>query len=393
MTLKMIDGKKTAVVNVFIDPESGFLDAGLTAKDGGVLYVPDGESVVPLMGDIVAQSANSFFVLAQDYHPANHISFMSNHPGVMDYRIGKFKAFLELHHQATPADIYSAAQQPVHFFHGADNAPEDFPFEEIVLDENRNIIGLKETDGRIRKVDVRTANGLAPSEKDRGRVVAVRNEYLDQSFDAAIKSGGLLTTQTLWTTHCVQGTASSLYPEAMNLPQGLKQNLAGDLMSNFIHYRDPKTGNEFFVVRKGADSEVDSYGIGVENDGETMTAAWDVFKLMAQEFKKQGCEKVIINIGGLATNFCVEFSANNIADFLAGHFKMRNMGVEINFVPEISRGIPIPGGADVAFSLAGTPTRLLESRGIKSVGLSDVIHMGIESGIDKPSRPQPKLKP
>ncbi|MBI1215984.1 MAG: hypothetical protein GC185_09225 [Alphaproteobacteria bacterium] len=362
---------KKAVINVFIDPERGFMDPALTDAEGGALYVPQGEEVTPKMGEIIAQSRDTVFIIAQDYHPANHISFMVNHPGVMDYRVEKFRDFLTQHGQSAPAEdaLKQQAQQPVHFFNGFDNPPESFPFEEIVLDEDRNIIGLKEEDGRIRKVTVETATGLPPSEKDRGRVTGVLDEYLPKTFDALRAEGRLLSTQTLWTKHCVQGTQSSLYPEDMNLPAELQGKLEGDLMSRSIYHRDAHSGNEFYIVRKGAQSEVDSYGIGVENDGETLTPAWEVFKAVAQKLKQQGCESVEINIGGLASNFCVEFSANNVADFLAGHFKMRGMETQVNYVPEISRGIPVPGGAETPFSLAGVEERLKNSR---HIGVTDV---------------------
>ncbi len=381
--------RKTAVINVFIDPERGFMDLSLTDKNGGVLYVPQGEQVTPIMGEMIAQSRNTTFILGQDYHPSNHISFMVNHPGVMAYRTEKFKAFLAENDQPAmigPA-LELAAQQPVHFFNGFDNPPIPFPFNEIVLDEERNIIGLKEADGRIRKVEVKTSSGLAPSEKDRGRVTAVLDSYFDKTFNEMGREGRLLSTQTLWTKHCVQGTDSSLYPEDMQLPQELKDKLAGDLMSLTVYHRDAATGNEFYVVRKGAQSEVDSYGIGVENDGETMTAAWDVFKTIAQNLKKQGIEDVQINIGGLATNFCVEFSANNIVDFLAGHFKMRGMQVETNFVPEISRGIPVPGGAETPFSLDGTPERLEKSRHIGTTTVERIL------SLTAPGKPQSAITP
>jgi nicotinamidase-related amidase len=362
-----------AVVNIFIDPERGFLDASLTEKQGGVLYVPQGEEVSPVMGDIIAKSRNTTFILGQDYHPANHISFMTNHPGVMAYRVARFRDFLAANGQPVPvddADLRLPAQQPVHFF-GQNVVP--FPFEQIVLDGDRNIIGVKEDDGHIRKVVVETTSGLAPHDKDRGRVVEVLGEYFGRTFDEYVAAGALLRTQTLWTTHCVQGTDSSLYPAEMNLPQGLTDKLNGDLMSATVYHRDAQTGNEFYVVRKGANSEVDSYGIGVENDGETMTGAWDIFRDIAQKMKQQGVTSVDINIGGLATNFCVEFSANNTADFLAGHFKMRGMDVNINFVPEISRGIPVPGGVDTPFSLAGTEGRLKASRNIGTATVAAIV--------------------
>lgn len=371
MTIQMVKGRKTAVINVFIDPERGFLDLSLTDATGGVLYVPKGEEVSGKMGEIITKSRDTVFVLGQDYHPANHISFMVNHPGVMDYRIGKFREFLAANGQPVPDDeqLKLQAQQPVHFFNGFDKPPLPFAFNEIVIDEDRNIIGIKEDDGRIRKVKVETTSGFAPSEKDRGRVTGVLDDYLDKTFDEARAQGELLSTQTLWTKHGIQGTPSSLYPADMNLPQGLQDKLNGDLTSTVVYHRDAASGNEFYVVRKGLNSEVDSYGIGVENDGDTRTKADEVFRAIARSFRKQGVEQVQINVGGLASNFCVEFSINNIADFLAGEFKMKQMGVELNFVPEISRGIPIPGGKDVPFSEAGVAERLKESR---HVGINTV---------------------
>lgn len=376
MKPKQDGAKATGVINMFIDPENGFLNPALKDRDGGALYVPDGEKVTAVMGDIIAQSRDAVFVIGQDYHPANHISFMVNHPGVMEYRIEKFREFLAARGQDIPAGaaLREAAQQPVHFF-APGQPPAAFPFPELVMDQDRNIIGLKEEDGRVRKVEVKTSSGRAPSEKDRGRVSRVTDEYFDKTFDAMRAEGELLSTQTLWTKHCVQGTESSLYPADMNLPQELKDKLAGDLLSRVVRHHDPATGNDFYVIRKGVDSEVDSYGIGVENDGETMTGAWDVFREIAQDMKKRGVEKVAVNGGGLAANFCVEFSLNNTADFLAGHFKMRGMDVEISYVPEISRGIPIPGGPDVPFSLDGVEERLKRSRGIRAASVQEVLAM------------------
>lgn len=375
MKLVNHNGKKTAVINIFIDPENGFLKPGIPDSRGGVLYVPGGEQASPVMGGIIKGSTGTAFILGQDYHPRNHISFMVNHPGIMEDRISKFVDFLDKNNQPMPAtreDLYLAAQQPVHFFNGYDQPPVLFPFPEIVLDENSNIMGLKEADGRIRMVAVDTTSGLAPDEKDRGRVSKVLDQYYYKSFDEWRHDGRLLHTQTLWTMHCVQGTESCLYPDAMNLPKGLQEKLEGDLMSKVIYHRDAATDNEFWVIRKGANSELDSYGIGVENDGETQTKAWKVFSDIAKKLKSLGCEHVQINGGGLATNFCTEFSLNNVADFLAGYFKMPGMSVEVNFVPEISRGIPIPGGAETPFSLDGAPARM-KKRGIGETTVGDIL--------------------
>lgn len=371
------EGKKTAVINMFIDPENGFLKLGLTDEQGGVLYVPDGEKVTEPMGKIITKSRGSIFVIGQDYHPANHISFMTNHPGIMDYRIEEFKKFLDAHdqpHPETEDELYAQAQQPVHFFNGFDNPPEAFPFSEIVLDENRNIIGLKEADGRIREVRVETTSGLEPSKLDRGRVAKVLDSYHQNTFDEYRAEGRILSTQTLWTKHCVQGTESCLYPADMNLPEGLQEKLNGNLAAKYIYHRDEKTGNEFWVIRKGQDPELDSYGIGVENDGETQTVAWEIFPKIARALKRKGCENVLINGGGLASNFCEEFSFNNVDDFLAGFFKMAGMTVEIRRIPEISRGIPIPGGADDPFSLDGVAERL-KRRGIGETSVAKILDM------------------
>ncbi len=375
-------GKKTVVINVFIDPENGFLKLGLTDDEGGVLYVPKGEQVSPIMGRIISGARGGIFVIGQDYHPRNHISFMVNHPGVMEYRIEKFKELLTQSGQEIPddeEDLYKQAQQPVHFFNGLDQPPVEFPFPEIVLDEDYNIMGLKEADGRIREVRAPTLSGRKPGPKDRGRVARVLDEYHHKTYDEYRKEGRSLRTQTLWTMHCVQGTKSCLYPPDMRLPKELQKKLLDDLKSDVISYRDPATDNEYYVIRKGANPEVDSYGIGVENDGKTLTAAWDLFAEISEELRRAGCEQVVFNCGGLATNFCTEFSINNIVDFLSAHFKNKGMLVETNFVPEISRGIPIPGGVETPFSLAGTEERLRIHHGVGTISVAQILKMGAPS--------------
>ena len=46
---------------------------------GGALAVPRGDEVVPVVNRLAARFAN--VILTQDWHPANHISFASRHPG------------------------------------------------------------------------------------------------------------------------------------------------------------------------------------------------------------------------------------------------------------------------------------------------------------------------
>ena len=59
-------------VLVVVDVQGDFLP-------GGSLAVADGDAVVPLINVLAKKFTN--VVLTQDWHPANHISFASQHPG------------------------------------------------------------------------------------------------------------------------------------------------------------------------------------------------------------------------------------------------------------------------------------------------------------------------
>lgn len=59
-------------VLLVIDVQSDFLP-------GGALAVPGGDEVVPVVNRLAARFAN--VILTQDWHPANHVSFASRHPG------------------------------------------------------------------------------------------------------------------------------------------------------------------------------------------------------------------------------------------------------------------------------------------------------------------------
>ncbi len=50
---------------------------------GGRLAVPHGDEVVPVINRLAARFAN--IVLAQDWHPRDHFSFASTHPGKQPY--------------------------------------------------------------------------------------------------------------------------------------------------------------------------------------------------------------------------------------------------------------------------------------------------------------------
>ncbi len=338
----------TKNIDMYIDNENGFRDPNLSLADGGSLYVPDGEKVSKKMGDLITNTTDGIIVLSQDFHPADHISFMTNHPGVMEYR----KKILEVEDKDTK-DVMN---------------PAVLAFSEIVLDRQGMIIGVKDGD-HVRKVeliskDLKTTseNGWVPSTKDKGRVAKVLDDWLEEPFSKMRN----ISTQMLWTPHCIQGTRSSEFSEEMNLPESLKEMLKSDLISPDLKYHDEITGNTFYVVRKGMNSEIDSYGIGIENDKKTFTTAQQVFQEIAMDLRDQDVEVANINIGGLATNFCVEFSHNNVVNLLCPALQMRGIEPNINLLTDISRGIPIPGGIDDPFSLEGAPKRMNRMNGGKT---------------------------
>lgn len=61
-----------AAALIVIDLQTDFLP-------GGALAVPGGDEIVPLVNRLAAQFAE--VVLTQDWHPADHLSFATQHPG------------------------------------------------------------------------------------------------------------------------------------------------------------------------------------------------------------------------------------------------------------------------------------------------------------------------
>ncbi len=141
---------------------------------GGALAVPCGDEVIEPILRIAPQFEH--IVLTQDWHPSNHTSFASSHPGKK-------------------------------------------PFESIEL-----------------------AYG----------------------------------TQTLWPSHCVQGSRGSEFHPALDLPQAE------------------------LILRKGFRPEVDSYSAFFENDHATATG-------LGGYLREMGLRRVFL--AGLAYDYCVGFSA------------------------------------------------------------------------------------
>jgi nicotinamidase/pyrazinamidase len=116
-------------------------------------------------------------------------------------------------------------------------------------------------------------------------------------FDAIEVSYG---TQILWPDHCVQGTPGAGFHPKLDVPHAE------------------------LVVRKGFRNAIDSYSAFRENDRRTPTG-------LAGYLRERGLER--ITLCGLATDFCVAFSA------LDG----RQAGFDVNVVTSACRGIHMDG--------------------------------------------------
>ncbi|MGO1120495.1 bifunctional nicotinamidase/pyrazinamidase [Rhodovibrionaceae bacterium A322] len=125
--------------------------------------------------------------------------------------------------------------------------------------------------------------------------------------------------QTLWPSHCVQGTAGAEF------------------------HADLETNPAQLVVRKGFRSAIDSYSAFYENDKKTSTG-------LSGYLKERGVSRVFLC--GLATDFCVFYSA---MDALAE-------GYETFLVNDACRGIDLEGSLDAAYSdMRAKGVTLLES--------------------------------
>jgi len=112
-------------------------------------------------------------------------------------------------------------------------------------------------------------------------------------------------TQVLWPTHCVQGSAGAAF------------------------HPDLTTDRADLVVRKGFRIEIDSYSAFFENDHVTPTG-------LAGYLHERGVSEVVIV--GLATDFCVRFSAVDAA--------MHGFGVTV--LEDACRAIDMDGSLDAA---------------------------------------------
>ncbi|MCB5201076.1 bifunctional nicotinamidase/pyrazinamidase [Neorhizobium sp. T786] len=108
--------------------------------------------------------------------------------------------------------------------------------------------------------------------------------------------------QMLWPDHCVQGTPDAEF------------------------HADLNTGEIDYIQQKGENPAIDSYSAFRDNDKAAVTA-------LAGYLRAQGIKE--LDVCGLATDYCVKFSALDAVDMLPG--------VQICFIEDASRGIEPEG--------------------------------------------------
>lgn len=122
--------------------------------------------------------------------------------------------------------------------------------------------------------------------------------------------------QVLWPDHCVQGTLGAAF------------------------HPDLRTDPADLIIRKGFRREIDSYSAFYENDRTTPTG-------LEGYLRSRGVESV--TLVGLATDFCVNYSALDAA----------RLGFRVRVVESLCRAIDLDGSLDAARSaMAGAGVAL-----------------------------------
>ncbi|MCG8357025.1 MAG: bifunctional nicotinamidase/pyrazinamidase [Kiloniellales bacterium] len=111
--------------------------------------------------------------------------------------------------------------------------------------------------------------------------------------------------QVLWPDHCVQGSAGAAFHPALDLPQAE------------------------LVIRKGFRREIDSYSAFYENDHKTPTG-------LSGYLRSRGLSRLFL--AGLATDFCVHFSAVDAA----------REGFAVTVIEDACRAIDLDGSLEAA---------------------------------------------
>ena len=113
--------------------------------------------------------------------------------------------------------------------------------------------------------------------------------------------------QVLWPDHCLQGSKGADFHPELNIEQANA------------------------IIRKGSNPLIDSYSAFFENDRKTPTGLDGYFKSL--EIEK-------INLVGLATDFCVNYSAQDAA----------NLGYKVSVLDKMCRAVDLNGSLAAAKS-------------------------------------------
>ena len=113
--------------------------------------------------------------------------------------------------------------------------------------------------------------------------------------------------QVLWPDHCIQGSKGAEFHPDLNIEQANA------------------------IIRKGSNPFIDSYSAFFENDRKTPTGLDGYLKSL--EIEK-------INLVGLATDFCVNYSAQDAA----------NLGYKVSVLEKMCRAIDLKGSLSAAKS-------------------------------------------
>ncbi|PZM14110.1 bifunctional nicotinamidase/pyrazinamidase [Rhizobium tubonense] len=130
--------------------------------------------------------------------------------------------------------------------------------------------------------------------------------------------------QMMWPDHCIQGTEDAEFHPALNTAE--------------IHS----------IHQKGQDPLVDSYSAFRDNDQAALTG-------LAEYLRSKGVTE--LDLCGLATDYCVKFSALDAVEMLPG--------VRVRFIEDASRGIDPVGVRDAIEEM--------RSRGVSIVDSSEAV--------------------
>ncbi|SCB31209.1 bifunctional nicotinamidase/pyrazinamidase [Rhizobium lusitanum] len=140
-------------------------------------------------------------------------------------------------------------------------------------------------------------------------------------FEMGMLSG---KPQMMWPDHCVQNTEDAMFHPDLNA-DGID-----------------------FVQQKGQNPAVDSYSAFRDNDQAALTG-------LAARLRAEGVTE--LDLCGLATDYCVKFSALDAVEMLPG--------VTVRFIEDASRGID-PAGVKAAIDE-------MRTRGVAIIGSKDAL--------------------